>query len=333
MVYDVRWYDRRGKRHSEMVGYSLAEARRAAEHRTAELNTVGDIVPVRHEDFAKEHNASLTGKSANYIKDHERTLKRFKEFAPEYVCDVTVADVEAFRAKLQKDGLRPATINGELRILKAALNHAVKLGYLQRNPCCAVKMLSAPIPPRRVLTAEECQKLLDACPDEYWRAFIYTALTTGMRLGELLAVEWEDIDLLTGMVEVNCKAGHATKSRRNRMTSTTRQGCEMLTRIRVAHPEAAKVFADTGGNLTELKIVKGFSGIMTAAGIAKCTLHDLRRTNLTMLATKLPAFALQQRAGHVSPATTAAYYIGDLAKESAKIADGVFGGILKVDGQ
>jgi len=107
----------------------------------------------------------------------------------------------------------------------------------------------------------------------------------------------------------------------------------MLTKLRVAHPEAKRVFTDTDGHLTEKVIVRGFSGIVTKAGITKATLHDLRRTSLTMLAAKLPAFALQQRAGHVSPATTATYYLGDLAKESAKVADGVFGSVLKFNGQ
>lgn len=98
---------------------------------------------------------------------------------------------------------------------------------------------------------------------------------------------------------------HHTKSAKSRTTSTTREGCEMLTRLRLDNPEAAKVFGLVPGKFSRRGVLRRFGKIVEKPEIAMCTLHDLRRTSLTMLATKLPAFALQQRAGHASPSTTA----------------------------
>ena len=92
------------------------------------------------------------------------------------------------------------------------------------------------------------------------------------------------------------------------------------------------MFTETDGHLTETKIRREFCVVVKRSGIARCGLHDLRRTSLTMLATRLPAFALQQRAGHVSPSTTATFYMGDTGQASAQIAQEVFGKLFKPSG-
>jgi integrase len=269
----------------------------------------------------------MQGVSADYQKEHKRMLDRFKQFAPNYVCDVGVSEIQAFvNARLQS-GLKPVTVNGELRDLKAALSEAVRLKYLRTNPVRETKMLRVSEATKRVLSKEECVKLLNACPNEVWRAFIYFALTTGMRRGELLALEWSDVDLIKGTVMVRNSEEHRTKSGKSRTTSTTREGCEMLTRLRLDCADAVKVFTHVPGKFSQRGVLRRFGKLVEAAGIPHCTLHDLRRTSLTILATKLPAFALQQRAGHASPSTTATYYIGDLAKEANRLAGEAFKGL------
>lgn len=334
--YHVRWTDHAGVRHSQLVVQGgLADARRVAAAKMEELNTVGDIPLVPWADFVKQHTESLTGKSPDYISEHKRVLERFGEFAPPYVCDVGVAAVEAFRAARLEDGVKLATVNKDLRTLKAALSHAVSLNYLRTNPACRVKMLKVALSPRRVLSAEECQKLLGACPNEWWRAFVHVALTTGMRRGELLALEWSDLDLKTGAIRVVNKPGHATKSRRERVTSTDAAGCRILAWIKTESPQAlthgeltGKVFrlvrTKEGVRFSPRAARRRFGEIVKKAGIPHCTLHDLRRTSLTVLASKLPAFALQQRAGHQSPSTTAKYYLGDTTAATAPAVSEAF---------
>jgi len=332
LTYAIRWRDRAGKRCSEKVDGGLKDARKRAAEKQAELNAFGDVRVVTWDDFVKEHLDGLDGKSEQYREDHSRTLTRFKKFAPSFTCDLEVGTVEAFYQERRRSGVSVASANRELRTLKAALTHATKLNYLRENVAKRVDLLKAAMKPRRVLSAEECQKLLAACPDNYLKCFVHVALTSGMRKGELLALQWQDVNLSTGVIGVVSRDGFKTKSRKNRVTSTDAEGLRLLQWIRERHPNAVKVFTDTGKRLTPGRIRKGFADAVTDAKIPECTLHDLRRTSLTLLAAKLPAFALQQRAGHQSPATTAEFYVGSLAEETNRVAGEVFGKVFGPSG-
>ena len=50
----------------------------------------------------------------------------------------------------------------------------------------------------RVLSAKEIGELLSACPSLRWRSLVALAVTTGMRLGEMQALTWDDVDLESG---------------------------------------------------------------------------------------------------------------------------------------
>ena len=54
----------------------------------------------------------------------------------------------------------------------------------------------------RALTANEVQRLLDACHDPPLRTIIHTAVTTGLRLGELLGLQWRDLDFTDGTATI-----------------------------------------------------------------------------------------------------------------------------------
>ena len=337
--YAIRWRDRTGRRRCEKVDGGLKDARQRAADKEKEVNGYGEISEISWEGFVKEHleaiRADVTAgaRSENYYADHKRTLDRFRNSATVYLSDLRVADVEGFyRVRLQT-GLSISSANRELRTLKAVLSHALKLNYLAANPAKGVSIVKAALSPRRVLSRDEWEKLLAACSDNYSKALVHVTLTTGMRRAELLNLQWQDVDLSTGRVEVVSRDGFKTKSRKNRITSTDIEGCRLLAWIRERHPEAKRVFMDTGGRLTRGKVEKGLKKLCKAAGIPRCGLHDLRRTSLTMLACKLPAFALQQRAGHVSPSTTADYYLGSLAEESNRLAGEVFGKVFGPSGR
>ncbi|GAI12042.1 unnamed protein product, partial [marine sediment metagenome] len=108
-----------------------------------------------------------------------------------------------------KGELSPQTVKHHHRVLSAALNHAVKWGLVTRNIANAVD------PPRPVkkematiqvedisLLLDEAKKLENSSSIPYYTLF-YTALHTGMRRGELLALRWRDIDLELATISVN----------------------------------------------------------------------------------------------------------------------------------
>lgn len=99
--------------------------------------------------------------------------------------------------------LSPTTVLFHHRVLREALDHALKSGLISRNVADAVK------PPRKVkhdikvLDEENIPKLLDLFKDSYLYMPIYLAVMTGMRAGEILALRWENIDMKEGIINIS----------------------------------------------------------------------------------------------------------------------------------
>jgi integrase len=85
------------------------------------------------------------------------------------------------------------------------LTKAVDWGYLKQNPAKSVKQLKEPPGRLRYLEVEEIEGLLDACDDPwtpYLQPIVMVALHTGMRLGEILGLQWGDLDLRHRLISI-----------------------------------------------------------------------------------------------------------------------------------
>jgi integrase len=110
--------------------------------------------------------------------------------------------VESLYADMARDGVGATTIRHAADVLGAALTHACNLKLVPFSPVAAIKK---PRPAKRqmlFLTAEQVKILLDAAKGQPCYPLIVTALATGCRQGELLALTWEDIDLSKGALTV-----------------------------------------------------------------------------------------------------------------------------------
>ncbi|MGI8706931.1 MAG: tyrosine-type recombinase/integrase [Actinomycetota bacterium] len=101
---------------------------------------------------------------------------------------------ELYRA-LRKRGLSGTTVLQVHRVLHAAFNQAVKWQLLDRNPADAVKAPRKSTQETPSLTVEEIPKLLGAVKDQSIELPTLIALGTGMRLGEVLGLRWQDVTL------------------------------------------------------------------------------------------------------------------------------------------
>lgn len=201
-----------------------------------------------------------------------------------------------------------ATANKDLRHLKASLNRAVRRGYAAENPARWVKPVREPERQLRILSTTEIGDLLRACPSVWWRAFVAVAVITGMRRGELLALRWEDVDFGDSTVWVRNTPEHTTKSGRERALALSPEVAELL---QAMPRQGSLVFGRRDGPARGDIISREFAGLVAESGIRHCTLHDLRRTFVTYLATAgVNAALVQQLAGHSAIATTVKYYTG-----------------------
>lgn len=103
-------------------------------------------------------------------------------------------DVECYKKAKEHEGLSHKTINNHLTVLRKALATAVEWGRLETVP--VVKWLKVMRNEPRFLSQDEAERLIATVTPEPWQEVFYLTLNTGMRLGEVLAVRWEDIDWL-----------------------------------------------------------------------------------------------------------------------------------------
>jgi integrase len=88
------------------------------------------------------------------------------------------------------------TTNMSLRALKAGFEHAVKIGWLDRNPFKGVRQMNIPEPDYAVyLNEEEVRRLLTVIPDPEFQRLIRFYLLTGCRRTEGASVDWRDVNL------------------------------------------------------------------------------------------------------------------------------------------
>lgn len=214
-----------------------------------------------------------------------------------------------------------SSLNRQLRTLKHLLNEAHDAGLLAKNVTKASKAIDADAETARTrtLTDAEEMRLLASCGGkrtvEYTRkgkavkanveadnphlkAIILLGLDSGMRRGEILKLEWQDIDFETGIIKI---LGTHTKTQKTRsvpMTSRTRAELQRLPN-----------FGSTGKVFPFNDFKRSWATAVRVAKIDGLNFHDLRRTFVTRLQTGGVSIGIAaELAGHSRLETTQRHY-------------------------
>lgn len=250
--------------------------------------------------------------------------------------------VQALYADLERDGVSPRMRQFIHAVLHRAMEQAVKWQLIARNPCAAVERPRVPRKEFRVLDADEARRLLEAAKGDRLEALLVLALTTGMRQGELLGLQWEDVDLKNGtiyvrrtLLEVDGRLTTGeTKSGRNRRLDLPEIAVEALREHRKrmmaeGHP-GPWVFCDTkGGPIRKNNLIRRwFKPLLEKAGLPEIRFHDLRHTAATLLLTLgVHPKVVQERLGHSQISVTLDTYshvLPSLQKQAASKLDAMF---------
>ena len=236
------------------------------------------------------------------------------------------AHVQGFyRAKLD-EGLASSSVHTIHSVLHTALKRAVKLELVPRNAAAAVD------PPRprpkeiRPLDAAQAKALLSAARGDRLEAVYVLAVTAGLRISELLALKWEDVDLERGVLHVRRTLSAADsgptfttpKSGKGRGIKLTGQAVDALKRHRATQNEErlrlGSMWEDWGllfcaerGTPSSRRTLTrcSFKPLLKRAGLPDIRFHDLRHTCATLLLSRGHHPKLvQELLGHASVAIT-----------------------------
>jgi integrase len=120
------------------------------------------------------------------------------------IAAITADDVVAVTRQLFARGLSPWSVKRILGALSCVFSYSLRRGYISQHPFACLERDERPHPigsDQRVLTRSELVRLFAACPRRD-RPFLFTGAFTGMRLSELLALGWEDVDFPGGVIRV-----------------------------------------------------------------------------------------------------------------------------------
>ncbi|MDA1193919.1 MAG: tyrosine-type recombinase/integrase [Planctomycetota bacterium] len=170
----------------------------------------GEFVP-RYLEYAQREQTPLAYHSIRNLIPNR--LGPF--FAHMRLRTIRPADIEAYMATRRR--VKGPTRNRELSALSGIFRHAQDLGIVRRNPTKDVRRSSEPQTPLPLVPLGEQQNLVDAVAEPY-RLLVSLALESGMRLGEMLRLQWRDIDFSTSSILVR-----ETKGKRPRLLSMSRR--------------------------------------------------------------------------------------------------------------
>lgn len=195
-----------------------------------------------------------------------------------------------------------ATINKKLRYLRAAFNRAVQREYIAKNPMTGWHWDREDHKQPRTIDSNEETALLDKAQELYgsrWRALIVTALGTGARRGELLALTWSRVDFKSPSVLFT-----ETKGKRDRIVPVNADVLETLRKLQPSTLIAGGPFIGMADNLG-----REWGRIRAEAGLEDVSLHDLRRSYVTrLIRAGVPLPTVQRLCGHADIKTTLTHY-------------------------
>ena len=235
---------------------------------------------------------------------------------PVVVRGLTVEEIQKLKAVLLK-ARSPKTVNNVLGVLSSMCEDAVRWRYADANPVRSVRKCRSTGTPDQFnyWTREDSEAFLAAIdelrPD--WKAFFLTALRTGMRLGELAALRWTDVDLERARINVRRSYSHGEetlpKSGKGRTLPMSPQLRLALAEHKLAIGARERVFLSDGDLLLDHNRVKRvFWHGTKKAGVKRIRIHDLRHSFASQLVMAgVSLYKVQKLLGHQDVKTTMRY--------------------------
>ena len=277
---------------------------------------------------------------ATYVKEIRRlsTYQRYQDLLVRYaypeigkipIDKITRGNVRDLLLKLNKKGLSRSTISLMKDAVSGPLSYAIDAELITVNPTTGVlKALHIEADKRGhldPLTHEEVTLFLRTCmkhsPEHY--PFFLCAFRTGMRLGELLALQWADVDWNGKFIEVkrSYKLGRLSptktgKARRVDMSDQLIESLRALLTVRkregfqMGLGEAVEgLFYRQGAPMEQNYIRRVFKRVLEKAGLREIRFHDIRHTFASLLLSDgaSPVYVKEQM-GHSSIQMTVDIY-------------------------
>ena len=328
-----------GRRKAKKIGRDESMAREVAKRLEAKL-ALGEI-SMESERAAPKMKEYAEKWLETYVKvlRRESTYDRYKSILKKYVYPSPIGKVPIDKIKrgdvrdlllaVHGRGLSKASVSLLRDVVNGPLTHALDAELISVNPVTGlVKALQIERDKREHLdpfTHEEVNLFLTKCaaiyPEHY--PFFLCAFRTGMRLGELLALRWGDVDFNGKFIQVarSYKRGRmtATKTGKVRRVDVSEQLFSTLKAFHITRKEEGLkmgrgdapelIFHRAGMPMEQNHIRRIFKRILDKAGLRKIRVHDIRHTYASLLLSDgVSLVYVKEQLGHSSIQMTVDIY-------------------------
>lgn len=315
------------------------------------------IVAVCKVDFRnliQQHGYSQK-RLAHDVGTNQETLKGVANGKPilwttaEKIAALLECDAETVFEKIEKtQGLSPKTIKNYVSFVSSIFDYGVRTRIIAHNPCehCTLPTISEPV--RKMLSLDEADRFLDileTAPLKY-KAFFTLALYGGFRAGEILGLQWDDIDFRLNIVQIKRTAhyskalGHycttpKTKTS-NRILKLPEHVIDTLQKLQVEQRslyefggvlwnEETRVFTtDTFVPMNSSTFSNWFKRIAEKNDLPLVSLHSFRHLNASLLINSgTDITTVASTLGHAQTTTTLNIYAHAFQKSRAEALEAV----------
>lgn len=255
----------------------------------------------------------------------------------------SIKDKRLTKGTIQQQ-IAPRTVNQVLRLLKQILADAERWECINRNPALPIAPLKVEEQEKKPLEPDEIRRFLQYA-EGVWKTLFQTLIFTGLRIGEVLALQKDDIDLDGNMIHVNREifwlkkkelqgaegqplwrfSTPKTKKSKRAVVIRSRTLKEALVQHLLTSPEnpnSLVFFTKNGTPCSPRNVYRKFQETLKKAGLQRVPLHRLRDTyDALEIAAKTPAKFIQQQMGHASITTTFDVYGKPLPATYMDLAD------------
>jgi integrase len=264
---------------------------------------------------------------------------------------VTPRHIQSFILELNEAGLAPKTIKNYVYLISSIFNHAIKMQQVSFNPCENVTIPRQEQKDKEIYTPEETQKFLNLLStadgkDLKFAVFFTLAIFSGFRRGEILGLEFKDIDMETGIINVN-RASYWTKERGTYTdtpkTRTSRRSVkvpeEVIAFLKRFREYQNRQKSDLGDKWIEHdRLFTGWNGLpmnpnspnawfrkySTKHGLKYVNIHSWRHFNASILIFKgIDLETIKNHLGHSTAITTLSIYSQEIKTAKTIAAEAI----------
>lgn len=321
----------------KLVGLETADKKTAREIHAAimtrfrDMQAAGVIIYKTDAAFSEWLELKESALAPRSYARYRAVLDKAAPFMPKHCHEITVNHVERYRDYLTREKYAARTISVELTVLSEAFKKFMRFGYMKNNPADMVER-----PKRRAAAvvhysqteldaifselerrarAEQIERIGDA-----WRIYaevFYALFYTGARVGDILALQWESVNLPFNLISFN--QGKTDKAVHIRVPGAFRQRLERLA-AEAGRKQSGHVFRNTTGNAVRYQdIDRAIRVVLKSCGLTKKSpVHSFRHTAaMRLLGAGVPVHEVAAQLGDTIETIVRAYLQPQAMTQSA----------------